>query len=91
MDLLCELHRLVERLLHVASQLVEKLLGGGRITVHQSAGELQVDGQGDEVLVHAIVEVALDRATIVVSGLDETLPGSAQVRDLAAQALERPV
>jgi hypothetical protein len=41
------------------------------------------------VLLHAIVELALDLAAIVVGSQDKPLPGRAQLRDLEAQPVER--
>jgi hypothetical protein len=34
------------------------------------------------------MQVTLDHPAVVIGGLDESLPGGAQLRDLGAQALE---
>ena len=54
-----------------------------------TARELQVDGERDQVLLHAVVEVALDAAAVGIGGQDEPLPGRAQLLDLEAQPVER--
>jgi hypothetical protein len=41
------------------------------------------------VLLHALVQVTLDSAAVGIGGQDEPLPGSAQLRDLEAQPVER--
>jgi hypothetical protein len=72
-----ELARLVQRLLHVAPHLFEKRLRSRRIGVQQSSGELQVGRERDQVLLHALMQVALDPATVGVSGQEEPLSGRA--------------
>ena len=84
-----ELRRLVQRLLHVAPHLVEERLRRGGIGVRQLARELQVDRERDQVLLRAVVEVALDPAAVGIGGQDEPLPGRAQLLDLEAQPVER--
>ena len=41
------------------------------------------------MLLHALVQVALDPAAVGIGGQDEPLPGRAQLRDLEAQPVER--
>ena len=41
------------------------------------------------MLLHAVVQVALDLAALGVGGQDEPLPRRAQLRDLEAQPVER--
>ena len=88
-DPLRELRRLVQRLLHVAPHLVEERLRRGRIGVRQIARELQVDREGDQVLLRTVVEVVLDSATVGIGGQDEPLSGRPQLFHLEAQPVER--
>ena len=41
------------------------------------------------MLLHAVVQVALDAAAVGIGGQDEPLPGCAQLFDLDAQPVER--
>ena len=84
-----ELPRLVQRLLQVAPHLVEECLRRGGIVVRQLARQLEVHRERDQVLLRAIVEVALDRAAVCVGGQDEPLAGRAELFDLEAQPVER--
>ena len=71
MDPLRELRRLLERLLHVASQLLEERLRRHGIVVHQPFRELEVDRERNEVLLDAVVQLALDPASVAVGCQDE--------------------
>ena len=84
-----QLPRLVQRLLHVASHLVEERPRRSRIGVDQAGCELQVDREGDQVLLRTVVQLALDLAAVGISGQDEPLPGRTQLSDLKAQPVER--
>ena len=81
--------RLVKCLLHVAPHLLEERLRRRGIGVRQLPRELQVYCEGDEVLLNALVQGALDPEAIGVGREDESLPGRADLRDLDAQPVER--
>ena len=51
----------------------------------------QVEGQGDELLLRAVVEVALDLAAGGVGGLDDAHAGDAQLLDARAQVGLQPL
>jgi hypothetical protein len=70
--------------LHVALHVFEERLRGRWIGSSKTYRELQVDGERDEVLLDALVQVALDPAAVGVGREDESLPGRAQLRDLVA-------
>jgi hypothetical protein len=74
--------------LHVARHLFKECLRASWIRVDQWAGELQLDREGDEVLLHAIVQFTLDRPTVGVAGQKEPRPRRAQPGDLRAKTLE---
>ena len=80
--------RFVQRLLDVPPHLFEQRLRGRRICVDQWVGELQLDRERDEVLLHVVVQVALDRASIGVGGKNEPYPGRAQLDNLRAEPFE---
>ena len=67
--------RLVQRLPDVVPDLVEEVLRAGGIAVRQLARELSLDRKRDQVLLSAVVEGALDPATVVVGCQDEPLSG----------------
>ncbi len=75
-DALRKQRRLVERLLDVATHLLEERLGRRGIGVRRLPSELQIDCERDEVLMHAIVQVTLDAAAVGIRGHDEPLPDS---------------
>ena len=81
-DPLCKLRRVGERLLHVASHLLEELLRRSRIGVQQSIRQLQVDRERDQPLLGPVVELALDQAPVGIGGEDEPLAGRLQLFDL---------
>jgi hypothetical protein len=74
--------------LHVARHLFKECLRAPWIRVDQWAGELQLDREGDEVLLHAVVQFTLDRPTVGVAGQKEPRPRRAQPGDLRAKTLE---
>ena len=59
-------------------------LGRRRIGVEQRAAELQVHCERHEVLLHDLVQVALDPAVVRVGSHDEPLAGRAELGDLGA-------
>ena len=88
-DPLRKLRRLVQRLLHAALHFFEERIRSRRIGREQLRGELQVHGEGDEVLLYALVQIALDRTAVGVGSQYEPLPRRAQLRDVVAQLVER--
>ena len=59
-----QLPRLLQRLLHVASDLVEECPCRGGIVVHQLASDLQADRKGNQALLRTVVQLALDPAAV---------------------------
>ena len=72
-DALRELRRLADRLLDVSSHVLDRGLRSLRVGVHLHARELEVDGERHEMLLHAPVQLALDRAAVGVGREDEPL------------------
>jgi hypothetical protein len=66
MDALRQLADLVERLNDVGPQFAEETGRSLRIRLDEPAGDLQVDGDGDQLLLDAVVQAALERAPLVV-------------------------
>ena len=63
--------------------------GCGGIAVDQAAGLLQLDREPDQVLLRAVVELALDPAAVGIGGQYEPGPRRAQLIGLAAKLLDR--
>ena len=74
--------------MHVARHLVKERLRAAGSESDQLAGELELDRERDKVLLHAVVQVTLDRATVGIGGQNEPRPRRAQLGDLGAQPLE---
>ena len=87
-DAVRELAQLAERRLDVAAQLLEHRLDGLRIGLHELAGQADLDRERDEVLLRAVVEVALDPAPGLVGGSDDAQPGGLELRVALLQGLE---
>ena len=81
-----QLPQLLNRLLHFARQLVEHLRPGCGIVRDDVAGQPQVDGQGHQVLLGAVVEVALDPPALGVAAGHNAGPGLPQCVGLLAAA-----
>ena len=60
--------RLLQRLLYVTAHVVEERLGRVGVVSNQLARELKVDRERDQVLLRAVVELALDSASRDVVG-----------------------
>ena len=84
-----ELPELLDRLLHLARQLVEHLRPGGRIVRDDVAGQTEVDGQGHQMLLRTVVEIALDPPPFGVAARHDPRPGLAEGVRLLAQLVER--
>ncbi len=55
-------------MLHVAANLVEELLGRGRIDIDEPASELQVDGHAHQLLLRTVVQLAFEVAAVGIGG-----------------------
>ena len=55
----------------IASELPQQLSRGGRILLGELAGHAEVDGERDQLLLRAVVDVTLDTAPLGVSGCDD--------------------
>ena len=88
-DAVREVAQLLHRLLEVGADLVEHRLGLLGIVVGELAREPHAHRERDEVLLRAVVQVALDRAPLGVAGLDDACARGAQLVGLAAHLVER--
>ena len=68
-----------------ASPTARRPSGGGLVAVQLGLQQPQVERQRDELLLGAVVEVALDPAAGVVGGLDDAHARDAQLLDAGAQ------
>ena len=66
--------QLGDRVLEVALDLVDHRQRVGGIVLDRVLGETQLDGEGDEMLLGAVVEVALELAPLGVAGRDDARP-----------------
>ena len=82
---------LFERLPHVASRFREELLRCRGIGIDGSRRDLEVGGEADQQLLHAVVEGALEGTAFGVVRQGESLARRAKVLDLAAQRVELPI
>ena len=80
--------QLLDGLLHLVGQLVEHLGRGRRVVGDDVAGQAEVDGQGHQMLLGAVVQVALDPAALGVAAGHDAGPGLAQLVGLLAQLVE---
>jgi hypothetical protein len=70
--------------LHVAPHLLEEWARCRTVGVRLLGCELELDGERDQMLLHAFVEVALDPPPLGIGGEDEPLSGRAELIDLEA-------
>ena len=68
MDALRQRPQLVERDADVGAHLLEEAKRLARVGLDEPARRLQLDRERDELLLHAVVQRALDRAAFVVVG-----------------------
>jgi hypothetical protein len=87
-DALGEQHRLFEPPLDVAAQFFDEPPDCRRVGVDRLAEQLEIDGECDEVLVYAIVQIAFDPAAVGIGGEYEPLPRCPQLLDLDAQSIK---
>ena len=84
-----ELAQLGQRLLRVAAQLFEHRADRRRVGVEQLAGEPELHRERDEVLLRAVVQVALDLAARLVGRGDDARTRGAQLLVRDTQVVER--
>ena len=70
--------------MHVAADLGHVALSGDGVGLEQRLGELNAHGEGDQVLLHALVEVAFEPLAIGIGSENEPFPRRAQLRDVGA-------
>ena len=70
-DAVREVAQLLHRVLQVVTDLLEDLLRGVGIGVGELTRQIHVDGQRDQVLLRAVVQVALDGTALRVAGFDD--------------------
>jgi hypothetical protein len=63
-------------------------MNGGRIAAFGLHGELEAHGERDEVLVDAVVKLALDRPALGIRGQGKPSPGRAEIFRLGTQPVE---
>ena len=88
MDPLRELRYLAERFPHFSFHRLEQSLGRSRLGIDHAPRELQVDRERDQVLLHTLVQLALEPVADRVGGQDQSLARGAQLRDLSPQLVE---
>ena len=81
--------RLIDRVPDVAGHLREQLLRGRRVGVHRTRREFEVGGETHQLLLHAVVQRALEAAALGVGGQGESLARGTQVVGLDTQPIER--
>jgi hypothetical protein len=86
MDAAGELAQLLDRELGLLAGLRDQRDCAGRVGLEPRLGEPQDQCEGDQALLRAVVEVALDPPALRVGGVDDALPGVAQVIDALAQS-----
>ena len=87
-DAVGQVAELLDGVLHGLAERVEHLGGGFGVVGEDVLGEAEVHRQRHQVLLGAVVEVALDLAPLGVSGRDDAGPRGAQVLVGALQVLE---
>jgi len=83
-----EVAQLLHCFLEVEPDLIEHRLGLLRVGIGDLTCESHADGERDQVLLRAVVQVAFDAAAFGVGGLDDAGAGSAQLVGLAAHRVE---
>src|SRR6185436_634181 len=78
----------VERGVDLAAYLGQHQPAAVRIRADRRLGEAQLDGEGDEVLLRAVVDVALEPAAFLVLGGDDPLPRRAQLGGLHGDLIQ---
>jgi len=79
----------LDGVLQALAQLVEDFQGTLRVGLVQPPGQADIDGQRHQVLLRAIVEVALDLTPGGVRGGHDTRPGLLELLSLEPKVLQR--
>jgi hypothetical protein len=87
MDPLSEPRRVGDRLADVTAHRREQLLRRRRVVLDRLRRELQLDSEGDEVLLDDRVQLTLEVAALGVGGEHEPLTGGMQLRELVTHRL----
>ena len=90
MDAARQLAQLLDGELGLLARLRDELRGRVRIAVDPRLGEPERDGHGDEPLLRAVVQIALDPAPLGVGGGDDPLARGAQIVHPVAQHARAP-
>ena len=85
MDAAGERAQLGERVDGFGVGLGEQLVEGGAAVGELAAGELEREPDPEQVLLGAVVEVALEPAALGVAGFDDAGAGGADLGELGAQ------
>ena len=81
MDAARQLPQLLERARQLVAGRGDEQLGGGRVGVDPAPRQPQLQGERDEPLLRAVVQVALDPAALGVPGRHQALARGAQLRE----------
>ena len=79
MDPAGQLAQLVEALGELVLRLREQLAGGGRVLAQRRLDQAQVERDGDQPLLRAVVQVALQPPALGVAGLDDARAGGGEL------------
>src|SRR5437868_3394099 len=77
-----QLSHTFQRLAHVVPDPLEQFLRLAGVGVGELAGQLEVDGERNEVLLNAVVQIALDPAALGVRRCDHARSRGAKLLDL---------
>ena len=80
----------VQRLLSVSLHVVEQGLGAVQITTSEVLGQPELHGEGHQLLLRAVVDVALEPAAFGVGRRDDPLARRPQLLDQAGVAQHQP-
>lgn len=80
---------LVERFVDVATDLLKERLQSSGVRIGQTLGKLEIDGEPDQALLRAVVELALDAAALRVCSRGQPRTGCPELLDLEAQVVVR--
>jgi hypothetical protein len=78
---------LVQSFPDVVAHLLQQRLQARRIRISEPLGQLEIDGERDQVLLRPVVELPLDLASLGVRSGDQPRPGCAELLDSEAQVV----
>ena len=73
-DAMSELAELADRVLHLQVEALEQCRGSLRIGPDEVVCEAQLDGEGSEVLLRSVVDVALEPTAFGIAARDDPCP-----------------